>query len=123
MRALLLAAAVLCSSSSARASNDPWFARDKALHFGASSALAAGGYGAGRIVFEDRTTALAVGAGIALGAGVGKELADLAGMGHPSWRDLTWDVLGTATGLAFAWAVDRLVERLFFSEATHAEPG
>lgn len=114
-------AAVLLLSPTSRASEDPWFARDKALHFTASAVIASGGYGAGRIAFEDRTTAFAVGAGLALGAGIGKELADLAGAGHPSWRDLTWDFVGTATGLAFAWAIDRLFEWVF-SEAPLAEP-
>lgn len=73
-------------------------------------------------MFEDRTTALAVGAGIAMGAGIAKELADLAGAGDASWRDLTWDLIGTVTGLAFAWTVDKIIERFVASEPqpTHA---
>lgn len=121
--ASLAASAVLCAAQPAKAAtDDPWFGHDKALHFGATSALSAGGYTAGRFVFEDRTTALAVGAGIAMGAGIAKELADLAGAGDPSWRDMTWNVIGTLTGLAFAWTLDKLIEHLFESpsEPSHA---
>lgn len=107
------ASAVLCATTPAHATQDPWFGHDKALHFGATSTLSIGGYTAGRLVFEDRTTALAVGAGVAMGAGIAKELADLAGAGDPSWRDLTWNLIGTVTGLAFAWTFDKLIERIF----------
>ena len=86
---------------------DPWFGRDKAYHFSASAVIAAGGYGVTRSFTDDRPTCLAVGGALALTAGVGKELYDLSGRGDPSLRDLTWDVLGTATGLLLTWAVDR----------------
>jgi putative lipoprotein len=86
---------------------DPWFGRDKAYHFTASAVIAAGGYGVTRSFTDDRPTCLAVGGALALSAGVGKELYDLSGRGDPSLRDLTWDVLGTATGLLLTWAVDR----------------
>jgi len=49
---------------------------------------------------------LAAGATLALGAGVAKEIADLAGAGDPSLRDLVWDVVGTGAGLLLAWGVD-----------------
>lgn len=120
--ASVAACAALCAAQPAQATEDPWLGRDKALHFGATATLSIGGYTAGRQVCEDRTTALAVGAGIAMGAGIAKELADMAGAGDPSWRDLTWDLVGTVTGLAFAWTIDRLIERLFAPvlEPTHA---
>ena len=51
-------------------------------------------------------TRLLVGGSVAMGAGIAKELWDLAGHGDPSWRDLTWDALGTAFGLVIAWTVD-----------------
>lgn len=117
MRAAALTIAVLCAAPAARAQPDPWFGRDKALHFGATAGLSVGGYAAARLTLDDRNTALAVGAGIAMGAGIAKELADLAGAGDASWRDLTWDAVGTATGLAFAWVFDRLLERIFAPES------
>jgi putative lipoprotein len=97
--------------TAARADDDPWFARDKALHFGASATLAAGGYALGAALFDGVPPRFATGAGLALGAGVAKELADLAGAGHASWRDLAWDVVGTGAGLLLAWSADEV----FFS--------
>lgn len=117
----LSAAALLCAwalSTSARAAggsdpqapeDDRWFGPDKALHFGASAGIAAAGYGLSAMVFEDRSARLATGAGLALTLGVAKELNDLAGHGDPSWKDLTWDLIGTATGLAAAYLVDRFI--------------
>lgn len=86
-----------------------WLGKDKALHFAASGAIAAGGYTAGALLFDARGHALILGASIALGAGIAKEAVDLTGYGDPSWRDLTWDAIGTATGLAAAWAVDLML--------------
>lgn len=111
---MLLAVAVVGSTATAprarAAEADPWFGHDKALHFSISAALAGGGYGATAALSDARSWRLPVGATIALAAGVGKELYDLSGRGDPSWRDLTWDVAGTVTGLAVAWLIDRLLD-------------
>lgn len=88
---------------------DPWFGKDKALHFGVSSVIAAGGYTASSFLFDARGHALLAGGGLALAAGAGKELLDMTGTGDPSWKDFTWDVVGTAFGLAVAWSIDVLV--------------
>jgi putative lipoprotein len=115
VKRLALAAALLTSRSGvarAQEDRDPWFGRDKALHFGASVTLAAGGYAATSLVTDDRRIRLAVGGGFALSLGVAKELWDLQGHGDPSWRDLTWDVVGTVTGLAVATAIDWALTRL-----------
>lgn len=109
MRSVAAFGLVLTLATPAHA--DEWLGRDKALHFGVSAGIAAGGYAGTAAFTDDRTTRLLVGAGLALGAGAGKELWDLAGHGDPSAKDLAWDVVGTATGLAFAWLVDRLVTR------------
>jgi putative lipoprotein len=109
--AALLAA--LCSPALARAVGpdpDPWFGRDKALHFGASVTLAGSGYAIGAPLFDCRGYALILGASLAVGAGVTKELLDATGLGDPSWRDLAWDGIGTVAGLAFAWSIDLLVQ-------------
>ena len=101
---------LLCSTvASAQQDPDPWFAPDKALHFSFSAGIAGLGYGGASLFTEDRNVRLAVGAGLALTAGVGKELLDLAGLGHPSWKDLVWDVAGTATGLLISWLLDHFV--------------
>jgi uncharacterized protein YfiM (DUF2279 family) len=85
---------------------DPWFGRDKALHFGASFALASGGYALGVATTDSRWSGLAIGAGLALTLGATKEGLDAAGLGHPSWSDFAWDCLGTALGLGVSVAFD-----------------
>jgi putative lipoprotein len=44
-----------------------------------------------------------------LAVGAGKELLDMTGLGDPSWKDFTWDAVGTVAGLALAWSVDLLM--------------
>lgn len=88
---------------------DPWFGTDKGLHFSASLGLAAGGYGLGAVIFDDAPARVLSGAAVGLGAGVAKELADLAGLGDPSWRDFAWDLVGTAVGVTLSWLIDRAI--------------
>lgn len=106
----MLAAAICVSlAPPAWADDDPWTGKDKTLHFAVSGGIAAGAYTGGALLFDARRDALIFGGAVALAAGIGKEIADLAGAGDPSWKDLTWDVMGTVTGLALAWSVDLLV--------------
>jgi putative lipoprotein len=110
---LVVLGVVITSGSAAEAQdNDPWIARDKALHFDVSAGIAAGGYGvsAGWVV-DARWKALAIGGGLAIAAGAGKELLDATHVfgGDPSWKDFTWDVVGTIAGLAIAWGMDLLL--------------
>ena len=107
---LALAVTLTCGVASA-ADPDPWFARDKAMHFGVSVGLAAGGYAAASPWLESHTERALAGGAFSLTLGASKELWDLAGHGDPSWRDFTWDVLGTAAGVALALGVDALVSR------------
>ncbi|HEX3696575.1 MAG TPA: hypothetical protein VH374_14425 [Polyangia bacterium] len=104
-------AVVFFAGPAARADDDPdpWFGRDKALHFSASAFIAAGSYGVARVGLDDPRPCLLIAGSVALAAGAGKELYDLSGHGDASWRDLTWDAIGTATGLLVAWAVDRTI--------------
>jgi putative lipoprotein len=102
---------VLAAGPAAASDPDPWFGPDKALHFGVSAGLAAGGYAALSPWLESRTERAVGGAAFSLTLGAGKELWDLTGHGDPSWRDFTWDVLGTAVGVALAVGVDALVSR------------
>jgi putative lipoprotein len=102
-----IAAALLVLPLSARA-EDSWVGADKALHLGLSAAIASAGYGVASLEL-DRPGRFLVGGGVALGAGVAKELWDLSGHGDPSWKDLTADLVGTAVGLALAFAVDALL--------------
>ncbi len=86
--------------------SDAWFGHDKALHFGASFAIAATGYGIGVASTDERWTGVLLGGGMALGLGAGKEVFDAAGLGTPSWRDFTWDCVGAVLGLGVSFAFD-----------------
>ena len=88
---------------------DPWFGRDKALHFGASVTLAGGGYAGAALLTERPPVRAASGVALALSAGIAKEVYDRYSGGDASWRDLTWDAVGTATGVLVAWLLDRYV--------------
>lgn len=91
---------------------DPWFGQDKFLHFGASSAITTMTYGLGGLALESRTSRAILAAGTSLAIGGGKELIyDRSGRGDPSWRDFTWDVLGTAFGLGVSLLIDWTSER------------
>lgn len=105
--AVALSSSLFCASAQATEA-DPWFGPDKALHFGVSVVLAAGGYAASSPWLESRSERALVGGSFSLTLGAGKELWDLSGRGDPSWRDFTWDVLGTAAGLALALSADAL---------------
>jgi putative lipoprotein len=112
LRMLVVVAAVTLAPAAYGQEADPWIARDKALHFDVSAGIAAAGYGvsAGWLV-EARWKALALGGGMAIAAGAGKELLDATHVfgGDPSWKDFAWDVLGTIAGLALAWGMDLLL--------------
>ena len=104
-------ALALSPRRAAASDSDPWFGPDKAAHFGVSLGLAAGGYAALSPWLEARSERAVGGAAFSLTLGASKELWDLAGHGDPSWRDFTWDVLGTAAGVALALGVDALVSQ------------
>jgi putative lipoprotein len=107
--ALACLSIVLSVSRPALADNDPWLAKDKALHAGVSAGIAVGSYAISASVFESRGHALLAAGGVTLAIGAGKELIDLAGYGDPSWKDFVADIAGTFVGLALAWSIDLLV--------------
>jgi putative lipoprotein len=102
----LLAAVGLSVAPRPAAARDPWWGRDKALHFGATFGLSAAGYACGAALTDEPVVRLGVGASLAMGAGLAKEMFDRTSGGDPSLRDLTWDAVGTATGLFTAWLID-----------------
>lgn len=105
--AALAALSVHPARALAQQRSDPWWGPDKALHFGVSAGIAAGGYGLGALLWKDRQRRALAGATLALGAGAGKELWDLTGGGgSASWRDLVWDAAGAALGVGLALSVD-----------------
>jgi len=110
---LVVAVTILSPATRARAQEaDAWFARDKALHFGVSAGITVVGYAGASLKTDHRPTRRAAAIVLGLGAGVTKEVWDAFGHGDASWRDLTWDVIGTATGVLVAAGVDWLYQRL-----------
>ena len=106
---MVIAAQLFGAARAARADDDPWFGRDKALHFSLSAAIAGGGYAIAVPLTGDRRWRVAAGAGLAIAAGAGKEISDRYDGGDASWRDFTWDLIGTATGVGIAWLIDHFV--------------
>jgi uncharacterized protein YfiM (DUF2279 family) len=105
-RFLRAATAVLALRAAPAAAGDDWFGRDKALHFGATFVIASAGYAGGAALSREPVVRLGVGATLAMGAGIAKEMYDRTSGGDPSLRDLTWDAIGTATGLLTSWLID-----------------
>lgn len=101
--ALALTASAACA--------DEWWGTDKALHFGVSAALAGGAYALTSTQTENRPVRCVVAAAATLAVGAAKEGYDAAGYGDASWRDFTWDVVGTAVGVTLAYAIDHLASR------------
>jgi putative lipoprotein len=126
---LLVTLSLLVLLTSGRAladDSDPWLSRDKAFHFDVSAGIAAAGYGASAAWLVDaRWKALAIGGGLALVAGAGKELVDATGVfgGDASWKDFTWDVAGAVAGLVLAWGVDLLLGGVNHAHPAFGEPG
>jgi uncharacterized protein YfiM (DUF2279 family) len=85
---------------------DPWFGRDKLLHFTASMLIQSTAH----TVFRARGATFSqasVGAGLMTAtAGIGKELWDMQGHGDASLRDLTWDAIGGASGAVMMRQLD-----------------
>ncbi|MEP7305101.1 MAG: hypothetical protein ABJA98_06250 [Acidobacteriota bacterium] len=107
--AILIVVFIALGAAGARAAedDDPWFGRDKALHFSAGAALAGGGYATSSLVFDTRGKRILSGLAVALAAGAAKEWRDRASGGTASWRDFAWDGVGAATGVTIAWLIDR----------------
>lgn len=88
---------ILLTGGPPRDRHDPWFGRDKMLHFAASAVVQGAAYAA----FHQRaryTVAVQRASLVTVAVGVGKELYDWR---HParhdaSWRDLAWDGAGGA---------------------------
>lgn len=105
--------AVFASSRGLAQQRDPWWGPDKQLHFTYSALITGISYGGLAMTYSDRPVRLLGGGAVAMSAGIGKEVYDLSGHGDPSWRDLTWDALGVATGLGISLLVDLTLTHLF----------
>ena len=102
--------------------DDDWLGKDKALHFGASALIAGGTYAVSAPFFKARYPPLVIGAAFTLAVGGIKEGIDATGSGTPSWKDFTWDAIGTATGLLVAWLVDFAIRGVSDAQPAFGEP-
>lgn len=88
---------------------DAWWGSDKALHLGVSIGLAAGATAVTAAWIEDPLERAVIGAVSSVTIGVAKEFFDGLGLGEASFRDLTWDLVGSVIGGALAWVVERWI--------------
>jgi len=98
---------VLLLSSPAHAIEDPWFGQDKTKHFGYSALL--GGLSSWVALEEDASDreAIVVGLAIVIPLGVAKESYDRnVKETFWSWKDLTWNIIGSLAGSLLAVAAD-----------------
>jgi uncharacterized protein YfiM (DUF2279 family) len=96
---LCLAVNLVYAQAGAVAAHDNWFAIDKIKHFFMSAFIESVSYSAFQATHASRRPALAGAIGVAAAFGVGRELHDWRTPGnHFSYRDLTWDAIGTAAG-------------------------
>jgi uncharacterized protein YfiM (DUF2279 family) len=103
-----LALASFFVASSARAS-EPWWGPDKALHLSVSAGLAAAASVISAGWIELRAARSVVAFISALALGIGKEWADVLGLGTPSMRDYAWDAVGAAVGALLSGVIDALL--------------
>lgn len=91
----------------ARPPEDPWFGRDKALHFVASAAIQGATHAVLRARGLDYGPASRSAAAVTLSIGVGKEWWDKRRGGDPSVRDIAWDAAGVTAAAVGVRQVDR----------------
>jgi putative lipoprotein len=112
----------ICPLRAHAADPDPWLGPDKALHFGVEAVFARGSYSAASFLWKERWKRAAIGGGVAFSAGIAKELYDLTGRGDPSWKDLTWDAIGTGVGIGLSVLLDIALEKIESRPSAHDPP-
>ena len=81
---------------------DPWFGRDKFLHFTVSAIIQCAAHSAIRSRGASYAEASWGAAAVTASAGIGKELWDRHQKRDFSFRDLTWDGIGGVAGAVAA---------------------
>jgi putative lipoprotein len=111
--AFILGLALFDDGDAAAQELDPWFGRDKALHFTLSAALSIGGYAAAKVATGNRFGEAPInGFAFSLALGLAKEAYDAIGPGTPSYRDMVANLAGALAGLLLARLLDSIVDVL-----------
>ena len=102
-----LAFTLFTGGPSAPSPRDPWFGRDKFLHFTASALIQGAAHSAFRARGASYERASWGAAAVTASAGIGKELWDRHRKREFSLRDLTWDGVGGISGAIVVRQLDR----------------
>lgn len=98
------------ASSEARAADpDPWLAKDKSLHFGVTAGISSLSYVGASFFTPSLVWRTTIGVGVGVAVGGAKEVLDMTGFGDPSWKDFTWDVVGSVVGAGLCLGIDAAV--------------
>ena len=104
---LILLALIFHPSQSTASDRDPWWGHDKLLHFSVSVGLSGTAYLGTSFLTPKEIHRATIAETVAFSAGIAKEVYDKFNHGDPSFRDLTWDLIGSTTGTVVAWLIDR----------------
>lgn len=83
----------------AAVTRDSWFGSDKIKHFFLSAFATSVTYSALQAAGAERRTAMTGAVGASIGLGVGRELYNLRTTKVFSFRDLTWNAIGTGAAV------------------------
>ena len=92
---LSLSLAFNCFFAQAAVTRDSWFGSDKIKHFFLSAFATSVSYSALQAAGADRRTAMTGAIGASIGLGISRELYNLRTTRAFSFKDLTWDAIGT----------------------------
>ena len=97
---VIFALSILSGCAGSTAVRDTWFGQDKALHFGCSAIIGAGGSAIAQHPYRaSDASSFTIGLLGAVAIGGWKEWYDLRIKGtYWSWKDFFWDVLGGGAG-------------------------
>lgn len=84
-------------AAQATVARDSWFGGDKIKHFFISAFATSVAYSALQAAGANRTTAMTGAIGASIGLGVARELYNLRTTRTFSYKDLTWDAIGTGS--------------------------
>jgi uncharacterized protein YfiM (DUF2279 family) len=85
---------------------DEWFANDKLKHFASSFLIGVATYSVARWGNASKDDASIIGFSLSSTCGIVKEISDEARRNNWSYKDLVWDFIGGAAGVALSNVLD-----------------